>query len=213
MKHISTQLSKLSFFFLLAGLIYWSAPAHSAPIRFQAIMRDAAGNNYALSIWAPNEKRKVEEAWGGAAEGDISVSGTYQAALRAKGQKKPVVQKTKLCEYDEMSFNLNRDMIYLLKGQAKNQPDVLVLEQHGGHEFVEGRLFFIDKGRLQPLKFTVGKESSLNWVWNYYYRIENDGKFRFRSSFDNKFDGKSDSTWLFEPQWKRVRRIRYAKAE
>ena len=181
-------------------------------MRFQTVMRDAAGRSYALSMWAPNEKAMIvgpNDVYAGQNEGDVSTSGNYQVALRAKGQKKPIVQKIKLYGDGNLSFNLNRNMIYVLKGQAKNQPDVLVVEQYGTSNGSLGVLYFVSQGSLQRLRyFEDGKYwSDLYTFWS--GNIQNDGAFRFRSqAYDNSQGTTWNSTWIFEPKLKRVRRIK-----
>lgn len=151
-----------------------------AKARYVLDLKDKNQVNYKVYIYSNSESKEVtneENAWAAANAGDIIYAGDYRIALRSTKSNKLVKQGIKLNGY---FFNASRNMVYVVKAKYKQQPDILVIAQHGNSSNDEAKLFYIKNEKLHPIKVKY----SANVVYNSLYTTEsitNISQMQFKS--------------------------------
>jgi hypothetical protein len=188
----------------IACLLLAMQTVAGAAARYTFTLHDARAKAYKVSLVAKDEKVDYPEPYSAYAEGDRRAAGHYFASLQRTGWKAPVRQAVKLFTTEDGSgeFNLNREMVYVLKG-GKKQPDLLVVTQYGASNWDTATVFYVQQDKLRQATFkwktrVIGRE--ISFTTDKPHRLHGTGAFTFYSAcYDNTQGAFLCITWSFSP--------------
>lgn len=183
--------------------------------RCTALIRDAEGTTYQVSLFDPHEKEEVDRSPGSEFNGDGAkyYTGTYQVVLRRKGATKHLVERIPLFGSDttpnaEGVFTPWHKRVFVIKGEASLCADLLVITQYELSNNDMLRAFLVQKGMLVPINWRLSsKDTKIAQDFDRGLPIKRLQGNTYQTEYFTNGEqgyGKHVLTWRFDPKDRRM---------